>query len=646
MASQRCGGRRATTAGESDGEGGAPAYENEEEQDEEYDEEYEEEIEEEDEIVVEEEEEKDLEGGDEKDLEGSRRKDDDEEGEKRDGEGEGSKKENEPFAVPTAGAFYMHDDRFQENGRGRQRRMPGGRRLWESKDDRAWVHDRFEEMKLNDDRYDQGRRNSRGGRFRGRGGGRPRVAGRAYVKGNSRPRGYYDDVNNQNRDGNSQIRDGNNQNRPQKSVRGRGPRRYEPIFRNNEVSASHNKQNKQPAKTRDSTLNIGTGKPSSQTPNVQSDPAIPRKNAFASSLNSASPPFYPSGSSKQDLSVTQKRDAHVGNTNKIVASSLHMGNNFLSSQSGSTFRAKATEDSFSHDRKYIDDSLRSVAGKALANAQVQSSGSPLTSANMTQTSQSRAQGRNSNTTGQPNYQPTNLVSQVPRAPQQLQAPLGQQRPQTQYQPALRVSTQQVVQRRPSSGNQVSSPPHAPTTNASGLGETDSPLDSNNSKTQLIARGKTGSQGAGRGSFLYNGAQIIGASGAMGLSQNDQNFPGTLLPVMQFGGQHHGGIPALGMAFPGYVAQPQQGLGSSEMTWVPVLAGAAGALGASYPYIALDGSYYPQPSGQASSAAGSRETSAPKPADTLKPPERLEIVNDEFGQRQNKPRRYSEMNFGQ
>lgn len=38
-------------------------------------------------------------------------------------------------------------------------------------------------------------------------------------------------------------------------------------------------------------------------------------------------------------------------------------------------------------------------------------------------------------------------------------------------------------------------------------------------------------------------------------------------VMQFGGQHPGGlgVPAVGMAFPGYVAQPH-GLGNSEMTW--------------------------------------------------------------------------------
>lgn len=38
--------------------------------------------------------------------------------------------------------------------------------------------------------------------------------------------------------------------------------------------------------------------------------------------------------------------------------------------------------------------------------------------------------------------------------------------------------------------------------------------------------------------------------------------------MQFGGQHPRGmgVPAVGMAFPGYVANPQLGLGNSEMTW--------------------------------------------------------------------------------
>jgi hypothetical protein len=139
---------------------------------------------------------------------------------------------------------------------------------------------------------------------------------------------------------------------------------------------------------------------------------------------------------------------------------------------------------------------------------------------------------------------------------------------------------------------------------------------------------------------------------MGVSHGDQNFPGTpaFLPVMQFGGQHPGGIgvPAVGMAFPGYVAQSQLGLGNSEMTWLPVLAG-AGGLGTTYcpPYITVDGSYHARPSGQTSSGGAlSKEINANKPNNEWKSSQRPEIVNDEFGQRQNKPRRYSEMNFGQ
>lgn len=40
-------------------------------------------------------------------------------GEEVGGEEKNEKKENEPFAVPTAGAFYMHDDRFRDGSGGR-----------------------------------------------------------------------------------------------------------------------------------------------------------------------------------------------------------------------------------------------------------------------------------------------------------------------------------------------------------------------------------------------------------------------------------------------------------------------------------------------------------------------------------------------
>ena len=44
-----------------------------------------------------------------------------------------------------------------------------------------------------------------------------------------------------------------------------------------------------------------------------------------------------------------------------------------------------------------------------------------------------------------------------------------------------------------------------------------------------------------------------------------------------------------------------------MSRLPVLAGAAGALGATYcpPYIAVDGAYHARPSGQTSSAGSSK-----------------------------------------
>ncbi|KAF3973955.1 hypothetical protein CMV_002665 [Castanea mollissima] len=98
-----------------------------------------------------------------------------------------------------------------------------------------------------------------------------------------------------------------------------------------------------------------------------------------------------------------------------------------------------------------------------------------------------------------------------------------------------------------------------------------------------------------------------------------------------------------MAFPGYVAQPQLGLGNSEMTWLPVLAGPAGALGVTYcsPYI-VDSAYYARPSGRTSSVgASSKENNLNMPNNEWKPSQRPELASDEFGQRRKKPCRQVE-----
>ncbi|XP_042521297.1 protein MLN51 homolog [Macadamia integrifolia] len=513
--------------------------------------------------------------------------------------------------------------------KGVQRRTPGGRKLWESKDDRKWGHDKFEEMNLQETHYEGERRKSKG-HYRGHG--KNRGVDHGNARG-SRSRGY----------GN-----GNNQNNSSKSVRGRGPRRYEPPANYNSEPPTN--QNKQSGKVAETTSNASSGRVHMNTKNVQSDRVPPRKNVFASSLNSASPPFYPSSSSNQDVSVPQKRNAHSGNANRNLSPS-GMDDNYSAPHSNS-YRGKSVANPVGLDRLYVGESVRPVSGKQLSNLQLHASGT--SSIMTTQSPQSRAQGRGLAVSGQLSYHPTLPLNQVNRVSAEAHPSSVQPRPvQIPAQP-LRASTQHLGQ-RPGTGSQASSPPKAPSRNSPEPGESESPPSSSKSKTALVGKGKGNVQGSGRGSFLYNGAQVIGATGTMGVAHGDQNFPGSpaLLPVMQFRGQHPGGlgVPAVGMALPGYVAQPQLGFGNSEMTWVPVLAGAAaaGALGASYcsPYVAVDGGYYARQSGQTSSLGSSgKETSSNKPNNGWKPPQKPELVNDEFGQRQNKPRRYSEMNFGQ
>ncbi|XP_078432262.1 CASC3/Barentsz eIF4AIII binding protein isoform X2 [Wolffia australiana] len=536
------------------------------------------------------------------------------------GEGE-EKKENEPFAVPTAGAFYMHDDRFRESGGGRHGRLKGGRRLWESKDEGQWVHDRFEEMSLQDSRH-KGRYTK--GRFRGRGGSRNADHGRGYIRDNrgnksqaynERPRGS-DGRSRAYMDDRPRAHDeGSHQNHAPKFVRGRGTRRYEPLPKsNNEQPRSHSKVDGNP---NDEAYVNNAGKKTSSSSNFHSEHDNLQKQISNSSLNSASPPFYPSGSSStQEISTTSKRDQQTANANRNLPSFSE--ENFSPSHTGSTFRGRAVADPHGKDRYVAHDSGLPISVKNARNFQ------PTTSSSLAI----------STTHMMPRVHARGPTSQLGRGSAQMQFHSGQRSGQTVEQPSQTVGSQ--------------SP--ALTANSSEVGDSDSPRGSVRSVATVSGKPKASSQGSGRGGFIYGGAQVMGVGGAIGLAHGDQNFPGTpaLLPVMQFGGQHPG-VPTVGMALPGYVAQPQMGFGNNEMTWVPVLAGSSGALGGSYaPYLSLDGNYYACLPGQTSSSAqsSSRETTAPKASTSWKNPQRSETSNDEFGQRQNKPRRYSEMNFGQ
>jgi hypothetical protein len=61
------------------------------------------------------------------------------------------------------------------------------------------------------------------------------------------------------------------------------------------------------------------------------------------------------------------------------------------------------------------------------------------------------------------------------------------------------------------------------------------VESSKSRTALVGKGKGIIQGNGRGSFLYGGAEVVGATRNMGVGHGDQNLPGTptFLPGIVF-----------------------------------------------------------------------------------------------------------------
>ena len=234
---------------------------------------------------------------------------------------------------------------------------------------------------------------------------------------------------------------------------------------------------------------------------------------FASSLNSASPPFYPSGSSNKEISSTQKRDGQAGNTNR----------NFRpSAVDNSMLRGKNIADSVGLDKLKIDNSI-SPAARKTSNVQISSSGTTLV--NSVNTTHSRIHGRTV-IPAQMTYQPVLQNNQAIRGSLSAQPHAVQRGPvQGRGQNAAQTSAQQLGQ-RPGSGSQASSPPKT-TLSISSFepGEVDSSSEANKSKTAIIAKGKVAAQGTGRGSVLYAGAQVIGTAG-MGVSHGDPNFPGT------------------------------------------------------------------------------------------------------------------------
>lgn len=250
--------------------------------------------------------------------------------------------------------------------------------------------------------------------------------------------------------------------------------------------------------------------------NVESEAVPTKKHVFASSLNSASPPFYPSSSSSKEIPHTQKRDAKSGISNRNVHSSAS-DENFSVAQFSAVQRGKSVVDSLGMEKVYIDNI---ASGKPSTNLQFP----PLGSSSMNQSLHVRAHGRGINSVAQMNYQPSGSNNQVNRISPPAQMHATQRNPD---QSRGQSSAQQFPQNS-SSSSRVSSPPNTAVSKSSfEPGEMESPHEASKSKAALVNKAKGNAQGTGRGSFLFGGAQVMGPLGNMSNGPGDQNFPAFL-----------------------------------------------------------------------------------------------------------------------
>ncbi|KAF3515780.1 hypothetical protein DY000_02062054 [Brassica cretica] len=509
-----------------------------------------------------------------------------------DDEDENQPKQKEPFAVPTAGAFYMHDDRFQEMDTAPNRRMRGGRRLWPSRDERKWGHDKYDEMNTQEKQYDK--RTSRG-----------RARGRGQEHGYSR---------------------GHQNQYPKAVTRGRGPRRNEVALRKGTQAPSV--QTKQSQNSFVKVSHVDPGGAPTETDSIETEARI---NVVASSLNSASPPFYPSGSS----SNLAQKDLQAGMGRLHVNGSPTPSGKKFGNAKPSTAWVRTTPPQTTSQGRGAPPPGKVLNQGDNVSSPMQIRGMPKESA--TETGALLAQGKGAL---QPNGRGSFMYGGTQFMGPDGGMAAGHGNPNFHaFLPVMQFGGQHGGV--PTFG--MALPGYVQPEHGTG----------NPEMTWLPILTGPGALGASypppyaaiEGSYQ---AHKPGLPSSAGSSSCLRSVP-AVCTVMQFGGQH-GGVPTFGMALPGYV-QPEHGTGNPEMTWLPILTG-PGALGASYPppYAAIEGSYQAHKPGLPSSAgSSSQENSSNNPIVEEKPLERPDAKNNGTPQRSNsnpnkQPRRYSEMSL--
>lgn len=255
------------------------------------------------------------------------------------------------------------------------------------------------------------------------------------------------------------------------------------------------------------------------SPTVESDSAPTRKSTIGSSLSSASPPFYPSGSSNKEGGLSQKKDVQTRKStrdNRIPSPD----DDFSVVQSNSLLRGKNIANSIGMDKLRIDDLVTAFPGKPFSSMQASSYGS---TSNSSQPSQARAQGKGgAPAAGQMAYPSTFPQGLVNKASPPLQSHTSQHSPVPNR---VQPSAQQMGQH--TNGSPASSPPKTTmSVNSYDTGESEPLPESSKSKGTLVAKGRGSIQGGGRGSFIYGGAHVMGGGGPMGVGHGDQNFAAT------------------------------------------------------------------------------------------------------------------------
>ncbi|XWS17222.1 hypothetical protein CRYUN_Cryun33cG0049800 [Craigia yunnanensis] len=303
--------------------------------------------------------------------------------------------------------------------------------------------------------------------------------------------------------------------------------------------------------------------------NVDCDSLPFDEHLLAPSMSSYQEAFYPTSTSHQDNFVTQKRMVLPGSKNAVFPASV-LPNLIIHAPQANEF----LQGNIAPDIPYAKEGVSPVAENYFTKFSFEYS---VPGSTYMASPESRDQRIGSSLSIPFTYQATPFPNQLNRVSSQAQ-PIVQQMPvDSTIQPPSEVYSQQL---------------HSPFWSGSQKLFEASSLSFHEPGTFESLTGSIQSKVAslGIGSNVTSPPQYNGIQG-------DQNFNAipVLFLVIQFGGLHHEslGDPAIDMTSTGYSGESQVHLWNPELTWLPILPAAAGAVGSTFhhPCFAPDGSCY-------------------------------------------------------